>query len=260
MLLSANNQLVALDPKDGAVLHHYPVTGKADNFSWNATGVAVIANTDMKLDNYKRTGSVSFFLHDGNKPVWRKDLAAGALGSIVCDDGQCYLGARDGVFRALNINDGALIWQIDCSQLLDKTDGVVWADSYVLDLGRSIVFSPHHRDIRHTSLIVCAAKDTGRILWSVKHPQLICGSFVRVDDRIIAVGEDRKVLSIEIHNGKPTIHDLLPPADRGEFAGIVKDGDQLYIPGADAHIWKVSISAVLGAEKDGGGRTTNGGR
>ena len=246
LLISADNQLVELSLEKGNVLHRYRVKGEVDDFSWNSSGIAVVINRDISSNDYRGKGSVVFFKHGANFALWQTELGGSCLGRIICDEKSCYLGARDGVFYAIDASNGNVIWQVDCSKLFAKKSGVVWADDYVMSVEDKVVFTASHQNIGSPSVLVCAAKIDGRILWKVEHPTQICGSFEIVSDKIIAIAEDRKILSVDTDTGDFQALDLLPKKDRGEFVGIRRDGDYLFVVGADAHVWRLPLSNVMG--------------
>ena len=72
----------------------------------------------------------------------------------------------------------------------------------------------------------------------------------------MAMAEDRKLLLVNIADGKSVSASPLPEIlgegflsgqSRGEFAGVALDQGELFIVGADAHVWRLPLDSVKGA-------------
>jgi outer membrane protein assembly factor BamB len=250
LLISGADQLVELSPENGKFTHQYRLSGEVADFDWNSEGIAVVVNRDISSNDYRGRGEVCFFKHGDDRPVWKRDLGATCLGRLDCDEVNCYLGTRDGVFRAINVRNGTIAWQIDCSQLFTRKSGVVWADDYVMTTTDRVLFTASHQNIGSPSLIVCARKTDGTVLWTAEHPTQICGSFVLIDANVVCISEGRNLLCVDVRSGASRVGHVLPQPGRGEFAGVVHDGDYLFLVGADTNVRRLHVDAVLGEVGD----------
>jgi outer membrane protein assembly factor BamB len=248
ILITGDNQLVELNRENGQILRHYDFKGEGGELSWNSVGVAVVANQNASSDNYRGEGSLSFFKFGIDSARWTTKLGGSCRGQVGCDEDRCYLGARDGNFSAFDASRGTVAWRINCSELFGRRRGMVWADQHVVTStsNGSVIFTACHQVIGEPSLIVCAAKGDGRVLWKVEHPTQVCGSFELVDKTVIAVTQDRKIVTVDIDTGQSRVADLLPKMDRGEFAGVKRDGDFLFVAGADARVWRLGLEEMIG--------------
>jgi hypothetical protein len=70
------------------------------------------------------------------------------------------------------------------------------------------------------------------------------------------MAENREMLLVRIADGKSVRFSPLPEIlgegffsgePRGEFAGVSLDQGELFIVGADKHVWRLSLRSVLGA-------------
>jgi outer membrane protein assembly factor BamB len=245
ILLGAENQLVALDAKNGKSTYSYPVKGEVWDFSWNNEGIAIASTWNNERNNDIDLGAVTFFTHGSTNPKWQLMLGAESRGPIIFERESYYLGAWNGRFYSLNTADGQKNWVIDCAQLFTKKEGVVWAGHFALAHKDEIIFSVAHQIINSPSLLVCASQKDGKIRWKVEHPTLISGTFIVVREHIVAATEDRKILTVDIQTGESQVLSILPEQGRGEFAGIRCDGDYIFVVGADAHIWRYPLSEIL---------------
>ncbi len=246
--ISADNQLVALNPETGEILHRCGFKGEGGDFSWNSTGLAVVSNRKVSSHGDRGEGTLSFFPHGDDTPLWTADLGGSCLGRISCDEGHCYVGARNGVFHAYNTRDGSTAWQIDCSQLFrSRKSSPVWADDHVAVSPdhQYVIFTAGHQQLDFPALVVCAGKNDGKILWKVEYPIGICGVFDIVGNTVVAVTQDRQLLAVDVDSGTLRVSDVLPRMDRAEFAGVKCDGDFLFVAGADAHVYRLSHGDVL---------------
>jgi outer membrane protein assembly factor BamB len=249
LLISAARQLVEMNPENGKIEHRYRLEGQAGDFAWNPGGVAVVVNRNISANDYQGNGEISFFKHGTDSALWTAPLGGSCLGRVFCDTSRCYVGARDGVFSAFNTLDGRAAWRIDCSQLFSQRGGAVWADNWILPTPNtdSVLFTVNHQDIQSASLLICASKTDGKIRWKVEHPMQIGGAFALVRNTVIAVTQDRKLITVDVATGDARVLDLLPTKERGEFVGIKRDGDFLFIVGADACVWRLALAEVMGS-------------
>jgi outer membrane protein assembly factor BamB len=261
--IAGEDQLVGLDPDNGKILRRHAYSGDGRDFSWNSKAIVVAVTKDIDFKDDTGIGSVVCFAYENTKPRWTTALGGACLGTIVCDEDNCYLGARDGFFYAIRMRDGKVAWRIDCRKIvpnresdrrLDDSSGrTVWADEHVIDAGANIAFTAGHQLINAPSTLALAEKRTGKLLWSVVHPTQICGRFLAADGILVAVAEDREMLVVKLADGTSVCFSPLPAvcgtglfADqpRGEFAGVSLDHGQLFVVGADAHVWRLPLASV----------------
>jgi hypothetical protein len=89
----------------------------------------------------------------------------------------------------------------------------------------------------------------------VRHPAQIEGQIFGVNGIIAAMTENRKMLLVNIADGKSATISPLPEIlgeglfggqPCGQFAGITFDQGQLFIAGGDAHVWRLPWESVKG--------------
>ncbi len=268
--IAGEKQLLGLDPSNGKVLRRYAFSGEGGDFSRNSNAIVVAVSTDTESNDYTGKGSVVCFADDVAEPRWTTALGGAGSGTLACDENNCYLGARDGFFYAIRMADGKVIWRIDCRRLFSGRESEdehvktafgnrtspVWADGHVIDLGTRIVFSVSHQLINASSVMVLADKTTGKVVWAVRHPTEIDGHFLAADGILVAIAEDRKMLVVNVADGKSVSFSPLPEVlgegffsdrSRGEFAGVFLDEGELFIAGADAHVWRLPFASIRGA-------------
>jgi len=122
--------------------------------------------------------------------------------------------------------------------------GYVSANEHVVVTDKTVVFSASHYVINTPSVLAMAGRKTGSLIWAVQHPQAIRGCFLAADGLLVAMAEDRRMLLVRIADGKSVSFSPLPDKNRGEFAGVVLDQGQLFIVGADAHVWRLPFDSV----------------
>jgi len=266
--ITGEGQLLSVCPTDGKVSRRYAFSGEGRDFAWNSRAIVVAASRDIDKDDAGK-GSVVCFAVDSPEPRWTTALGGACLGTLVCDDSRCYLGARDGFFYAIEMTDGRIAWRIDCRNLFPGREsqskqpqtapgvevGPVWADEHVIDTGNHVVFSASHQLITGPSVLVSAEKNTGRLVWTVRHPTKLEGRFLAAEGNIVAMAEDRKMLLVSIADAKSVSFPPLPRIlgtgffsdhPRGEFAGVSLDKGELFIVGADAHVWHLPLESIKG--------------
>jgi hypothetical protein len=267
--VAGEGQLLGFDPCNGKVLRRHVFLGSGGDFAWNSKAIVVAVYKDLESKNPTGKGSVACFAHDSAEPRWTTALGGACLGTLVCDENNCYLGARDGFFYAIRLTDGKIIWRIDCRRLfsgsgsgnrlpqpvLGDEDSPVWADEHVIDEGTHVAFSAGHQLINAPSVLALAEKKTGKLVWAVRHPARICRRFLAADGIFAAMAEDREMLLVRIADGKSVPFAPLPRIlgegfnagqPRGEFAGISLDEGELFIVGADKHVWRLPLRSVMG--------------
>ena len=195
LYIAGEGQLLAFDPNNGKVLQRYAFSGEGRAFSWNSKSLVVVAVTDTESNSYTGHGSVVCFDYNAAKPQWTTALGGTSDRASVCDENNCYLGARDGFFYAIRMADGKIVWRIDCRRFFSSEDSKnktakeatgrenypVWADGHVIDLGSRVVFSAFHQLINGPSVLVSVDKNTGKVLWVVHHPMEIEGQFLAAE-------------------------------------------------------------------------------
>ena len=71
----------------------------------------------------------------------------------------------------------------------------------------------------------------------------------------MAMAEDRQMLVVNVADGKSVSFSPLPETfgeglfserSRGEFVGIFLDEGELFIAGADAHVWRLPFASIKG--------------
>lgn len=174
---------------------------------------------------------------------------------------------RDGFFYAIRLADGKIVWRIDCRGFLAAkesehkrraypagAEGAIWADGHVRDLGNCVVFSVFHQLVQAPSVLVSADKNTGKVLWVVHHPAEIEGHYLAADGILVAMAEDRKMLAVRIADGKSASFAPLPDLSEkalaagygGFFAGVFLDDGNLFVVGADKHLWRLPFASIKG--------------
>ena len=141
LYITGEGQLLGLDPSNGKVLRRYAFMGEGGDFSWTFKAIAVTVNRDVEFKDYTGKGSVVCFAQDAVEPRWTTPLGGACLGTLVCDENNCYLGARDGFFYAIRMTDGKIAWRIDGRRLFSQPGRAVWADGRVIDLGIGSFFA-----------------------------------------------------------------------------------------------------------------------
>jgi len=252
--ITGEGQLLGLDPTSGEVHQHYAFSGDGRDFSWNSKAIVVAVSQDLDIRD-RGKGSVVCFTHDFAKQQWTTALGAACLGTLVCDEDNCYLGARDGFFYAIRMTDGKIAWRIDCRSLFTDPEAEIWADGHVVDAGKQVVFSAGHQEIAAPSILAAVDKQTGKVAWTVQHPTNIEGHFLAADGILVAMAEDRQMLLVNIADGKSVSSSPLPAIlgkgffsgqPRGEFTGVSLDQGELFIVGADAHVWRLPFGSAKG--------------
>ena len=254
--ITGEGQLLGLDTSSGKVRQRYAFSGDGRDFSWNSKAIIVAVSRDTEFKDYTGRGSVVCFAHNAPELRWTTALGGACLGTLVCDEDNCYLGARDGFFYAIRMTDGKIAWRIDCRRLFSDPGAAIWADGHVVDVGKQVIFSVGHQDIGAPSMLVLADKKSGKVAWTVQHPTNVEGHFLVVDGIVVAMAEDRQMLLVRTADGKSVSFSPLPAIlgegffsdqPRGEFAGVSLDQGELFIVGADAHVWRLPFGSVKGA-------------
>lgn len=153
--VAGEGQLLGFDPRNGKALRRHAFLGSGGDFAWNSKAIVVAVYRDLESKNFTGKGSVVCFAHDSAEPRWTTVLGGACLGTLVCDENNCYLGAHDGFFYAIRMTDGKIVWRIDCRRLFSSSGsenqlpqpasghekGPVWADEHVIDEGTHVAFS-----------------------------------------------------------------------------------------------------------------------
>jgi outer membrane protein assembly factor BamB len=270
ILITGTNQIVAVSKHSGEISFSIKIKGEGGAFTIKDDLCYVISNSALE-DKYEDInawrGTLTCIELKKKVALWSKPLERGCFGEVRTDNKRCYLGCMNGFFYALNNKDGTVLWEIDCKKLLlkdpridtiwkwdldkdskldDKTkkERLNWykpvrGDSYVFVDEQHMFFAPSHRLISSPGAIVCIKKEDGKIVWQVNHRTKFCGKFSIMDDKIVAVTEDRVVYIIDKKTGNSETFSILPEADRGEFVGVTRDDDSIYIGGADKTLYKI---------------------
>ena len=270
LYIAAEGQLLAFDPSNGSVLRRYAFSGEGRGFSWNSKSLVVATVTDTESNKYTGNGSVVCFDYNAAKPRWTTALGGASLErTLACDENNCYLGARDGFFYAIRTTDGKIVWRVDCRGFFSGEDSKdkttkeatgrenypVWADGHVIDLGTCVVFSAFHQLINGPSVLVSVDKNTAQVLWVVRHPMEIEGQILAAEGTLVAMAEDRQMLVVRIADGKSVSlsplrnvfeEGQMDSRSRGEFAGVFLDEGDLFVLGADKHVWRLPFASVKG--------------
>ncbi|MCK4499780.1 PQQ-binding-like beta-propeller repeat protein [Candidatus Babeliales bacterium] len=247
IFLIGYNQLAILSPEDGKIVQSCKIEDDGGAFCTSGNKIAIVVNKGRDYIDSMGKGAVVCYDYDRNVTTWSRKLGGSCFGPLVCDETNCYLGVRNGFFYAIEMQKGSIAWKIDCRGLVDHnpSSGFVLPGDYIIDMGQKIIFSVSCQDVESPAALVCATKSDGKILWTVEHPVQISGAFVLEGNRVIAVTEDCKLLSVNVDTGKSQVFSLLPNNDFGEFAGIIQDEEYLFIVGADAHVWRLNVSDVI---------------
>ncbi|MCK5708022.1 MAG: PQQ-like beta-propeller repeat protein [Candidatus Aureabacteria bacterium] len=247
IFISSKNQLIVLDPKNGDLLNNYSFEGEGCDFSWNSQGIAIVINNEIDISdsNIEGKGLISFFKYNISKPIWQVDLGGLNFGSIVCDEKYCYVGARNGKLYALNIENGDIVWQINANNMFSFRKGIVWADGFIKKQGEKLIFSVNHQNIEEPSLLLCVSKSTGKMLWSIETPTSIWGEFIVIKNMVIAITEDRQILTSNLDTGDFKLHKILPEDERGEFAGLITNNRYIFISGADGYVRRFLVDDII---------------
>jgi outer membrane protein assembly factor BamB len=213
--VTGEGRLLGLDPDSRKVRRRCKFSGDGRNLAWNSKAI-VVATSRNVAETDRGSGSVVCFAYGSDKPKWVTPLCGASLGQIVCDEDNCYLGARGGFFYAIRMSDGKIAWELPCRKLFRDRQTEIWADESVADLGRHIVFT---------------------------------------DGLLVSMAEDRQMLVARVADGRSATVSPLPAVSdpslffdrsRGEFAGVSLDQGELFITGADAHLWRLPFGSVKG--------------
>lgn len=202
VFIPGEGQLLGLDPSNGKLLRRNTFSGDGRDFAWNSKVIVVAVSTDTNLNDGAGRGSVGCFSRDTSERRWIAHIGGACLGTVVCDENNCYLGARDGFFYALRIADGKIAWRFDGRAFFPHPQGNIWADRHVIDMGNHVVFRVGHQTISNPSVMASAEKKTGRIAWAVYCPTLIEGRFLAAHGVLVAMAEDRRMVIVRFSDGK----------------------------------------------------------
>jgi outer membrane protein assembly factor BamB len=254
ILIAGKESLTALTSKTGKVLFTVKIKGEGKALTVKDDLCYVISVWDDDFDYGKGKGALNCIDLKKKKVLWSQPLGGNCDGVIRVDDKRCYLGCKDGGFYALKRKDGSVDWKIDCnpfakSERKDLPEEFaktirVCTDRASIIGPEKVYFSAVNQMISWAGVIICADKNNGKLLWKVKHKENFCGQFIIKNGKIIAVTQDRLIYMIDLKDGTHKTSTLLPKNKRGEFAGVAKGDDAIYIVGGDKTIYRVLDKAL----------------
>lgn len=216
----------AVDAKNGNLIWSYKTGGKIFSTPAISNGKLVIGCTDgyiycldskgEKIVNIYKDQNSRNVSYRG-KLVWKVKAEKSVLPSPAIHKGIVYIGASDGVFRALRLNDGSEVWRY-CG-----IKGFVEAKAYVDDEGVYI------GDWRNT--FYAFNPKSGALLWTWTNKKLnrmlspAAVWPVKSHGKVFIVTPERVVYALNAADGK----ELWSANGGREAIGISSDGKAIYI-------------------------------
>jgi outer membrane protein assembly factor BamB len=204
------------------------------------------------------SGLYGFELVSG-KPVWRRmDQLAGF--SVVLDGERLLLAGQDGQLQAINVTDGALIWQKQFPGwiyppaksgdliFIGGSNGLLWAADrhtgevqWSQGLGQEMVSSPVISSDNHIFAStfgreVIALDRAGNTLWRRGYPTVLTQPLV-VGEQLFFSGYDHSLMTVDAGNGAIQWRRQLPERLSTELA--TKDGAIVALLEGGA-VWELS--------------------
>lgn len=245
LLVSGKNLVCMLNYENGKITWSAPIIGEGQCVVADKDNVYVSSSVDISKNNYSGDGSVVCIDLKSKRQIWKYTGDGANLGSIMTSNSSAFWGDRSGHFYSVDKKTGNEVWKIDCRKFVKQSDSPVWADGHILLIGDALLFMVHHQNIGDPSSLVSVNQKTGMLNWKVDSKESLQGSIVEKNGVVYAVNQAREILMVTNENGESKKYlQLCNDDERGEFAGVLVDGNGMWIHGADGKMRFITFNTL----------------
>lgn len=167
--------------------------------------------------------------------LWSVKAEKAVLGSPKIEKGVAYIGASDGVFRALNVNTGKVLWTFD------EVKGFVTTLPTLA--GNKVLFGSWENGF------YCLDKKSGELLWewnnghgSRMFSPAACYPVV-VKNRVFIVAPDRYMTALDLNTGDQIWRNKADSLLVRESMGVSVDNKLVYVKAMGGKVYGISTRA-----------------
>lgn len=191
--------------------------------AWSFSSKARIIGTPAIGKGVLVAASADHFIYGidakSGKPKWKVETGSPCVSAVTIIGSTAYLGAGDGIFRAINIKDGSIVW---------NAKGIKgYVETKPLVAEGKVIFG----DWANT--LYCLDSRTGQQLWTWQPPRKTNMHFspagvwpVAANGRVFICDPERAMTAIDINTGRQIWRTYQSKVR--ESIGLSKDGKRIY--------------------------------